>query len=251
MRGFGRQEWIIPVLEAALILLLIFCYKKVLTERVSVWSSKVADEKLADEKAADEEEYDGEDDEEEGEVRKIAITFDDGPHPVYTEKLLDGLKKRDVKATFFLLGQSAEQYPEIVKRMYEEGHIIGNHTYSHIQLRSGNRQKFRDELVLTNEIINGITGQEVQYVRPPYGTWDKELEEELNMIPVLWNVDPNDWCTGNADAVTKNIVNKAEENSVILLHDCYKSSVEAALSSIDILRERGFEFVTVEEILFD
>ncbi len=251
MRGFGRQEWIIPVLEAVLILLLIFCYRKALTERVSAWSSKVEDEKLADEKAADEDEYDGEFDEEEGEVRKIAITFDDGPHPVYTEKLLDGLKERDVKATFFLLGQSAEQYPEIVKRMYEEGHVIGNHTYSHIQLRSGNRRKFRDELVLTNEIINGITGQEVQYVRPPYGTWDKELEEELNMIPVLWNVDPNDWCTGNANVVTENIVNKAEENSVILLHDCYQSSVEAALSSIDILRERGFQFVTVEEILFE
>ncbi len=188
---------------------------------------------------------------EELQEKKIAITFDDGPHPVYTEKLLDGLKEREVKATFFVLGQNVEKYPEIIERMKEEGHIIGNHTYSHIQLRSTNRQQFRDELVLTNESISGITGQEVQYVRPPYGTWDKKLEEELNMFPVLWNVDPNDWCTGNADKVTKNIVNKAKENCIILLHDCYQSSVDAALASIDILTQEGYEFVTVEELLFD
>ena len=152
-------------------------------------------------------------------------------------------------STFFVLGQNVEKYPEIIERMKEEGHIIGNHTYSHIQLRSANRQQFRDELVLTNESISGITGQEVQYVRPPYGTWDKKLEEELNMFPVLWNVDPNDWCTGNADKVTKNIVNKAKENCIILLHDCYQSSVDAALASIDILTQEGYEFVTVEDMI--
>ena len=183
--------------------------------------------------------------------KKIAITFDDGPHPVYTEKLLDGLKDRDIKATFFVLGEKAKEHPEIIERMQEEGHIIGNHTYTHIQLRSTNREKFRDELIRTNQVISGITEQEVQYVRPPYGTWDKKLEEELNMFPVLWNVDPNDWCTGNTNRVTKSIVDKAKENSIILLHDCYQSSVDAALSSIDILEERGFRFVTVEEILFE
>ncbi len=187
----------------------------------------------------------------EQEEKKIAITFDDGPSPIYTVKLLDGLKERDVKATFFVLGMNAEKYPEIIERMQKEGHLVGNHTYSHIQLRSSNRQKFRDELIKTNEIISGITGEEVQYVRPPYGTWDKELEEELNMFPVLWNVDPNDWCTSSTDCVIRNITEKAKENSIILLHDCYQSSVDGALASIDILQERGFEFVTVEELLFD
>ena len=234
----------IPVLEAVLAVLLIAGYRSVLTQRVDVWSEGI--DVHVSEKEADVTE------EEEGlSEKKIAITFDDGPHPVYTEKLLKWLKKRNIKATFFVLGQKAKEHPEIIEQMKEDGHIIGNHTYTHIQLRSGNREKFRDELVLTNEVISGITGEEVQYVRPPYGTWDKKLEEELNMFPVLWNVDPNDWCTGNADKVTKRIVNKAKENGIILLHDCYQSSVDAALASIDILTEEGYEFVTVEEILFE
>lgn len=245
----GRELAVIA-LEALMALVLIFSYKTVLTEKVDAWSeevdinvSKKEKEMKNNEKAAGAEE--------EPQEKKIAITFDDGPHPVYTEKLLDGLKERDVKATFFVLGEKAKEYPEIIERMEKEGHIIGNHTYTHIQLRSSNRQQFRDELVQTNETIKEITGQEVQYVRPPYGTWDKKLEEELNMFPVLWNVDPNDWCTGSADKVTRRTVDKAKENSIILMHDCYQSSVDAALASIDILTERGFEFVTVEEILFE
>ena len=241
-------------LEAALSLLLIFGYKNEMTQEVDTWSRKVessAGEKKDVKDNRKKRQQEKAEEEEEPQEKKIAITFDDGPHPIYTKKLLDGLKERDVKATFFVLGENAEKYPEIIERMKEEGHIIGNHTYTHIQLRSSNRQQFRDELVLTNETIKEITGQEVQYVRPPYGTWDKKLEEELNMFPVLWNVDPNDWCTGSADKVTRRITDKAKENSIILLHDCYQSSVDAALKSIDILTERGYEFVTVEEILFD
>ena len=243
-RILKKWDVVIPVLEAVMVIFLIMGYKEALTRKVDTWSEGI-DIHVSDGETDATEEKAGLSE------RKIAITFDDGPHPVYTKKLLDGLKERDVKATFFVLGQNAEKYPEIIERMKEEGHIIGNHTYSHIQLRSGNRSQFRDELVLTNETISGITGEEVQYVRPPYGTWDKKLEEELNMFPVLWNVDPNDWCTGNADKVTKRIVGKARENGIILLHDCYQSSVDAALSSIDILAEKGYEFVTVEEILFE
>ena len=234
----------IPVLEAALLIILILGYRNVLTEKVDTWSGEIDIHVGEKEKDMTQEETGLSE-------KKIAITFDDGPHPVYTEKLLEGLKERDVRATFFVLGAKAKEHPEIIKQMEEEGHIIGNHTYTHIQLRSSNREKFRDELVMTNEVIEEITGEEVQYVRPPYGTWDKKLEEELNMFPVLWNVDPNDWCTGNADKVTKRIVGKARENSIILLHDCYQSSVDAALASIDILTEEGYEFVTVEEILFE
>lgn len=120
---------------------------------------------------------------------KVAITFDDGPHPSYTEQLLDGLKNRKVKATFFVTGAHAELHPAIVKRMSEEGHLVGNHTYSHMQLKTSNKEEFKNELIKTNEIITGITGEEVLYVRPPYGTWDKKFETELNMFPVLWNVE--------------------------------------------------------------
>ena len=250
MKGFTGREWMVLMLEAVLVLLLIFGYKSISAEKIAAWSEEVdssVNEWTKKMKGGKEQEQQ----EEELQEKKIAITFDDGPHPVYTEKLLDGLKERDVKATFFVLGEKVKDYPDIIERMQEEGHIIGNHTYTHIQLRSSNREKFREELILTNQAISEITGQEVQYVRPPYGTWDKKLEEELNMFPVLWNVDPHDWCTGNADKVTKAIVDKAKENSTILLHDCYQSSVDAALASIDILKERGFEFVTVEEILFE
>lgn len=248
---FKRRDLAVLALETAMALILVFSYKTVLTERVDTWSGGVDISVSGKEKDLKENKKEGEGEQQEEQEKKIAITFDDGPHPVYTEKLLDGLKERDVKATFFVLGQKAEACPEIIERMEEEGHIIGNHTYSHIQLRSSNREQFRDELVRTNEVISGITGKEVQYVRPPYGTWDKKLEEELNMFPVLWNVDPNDWCTGSADKVTKRITDKARENSIILLHDCYQSSVDAAMASIDILMERGYRFVTVEEILFE
>ncbi len=185
------------------------------------------------------------------EIKHIALTFDDGPHPSYTKKLLDGLKERGVRATFFVMGEHAELHPDIIKRMHDEGHLIGNHTYSHIQLTSSNRQEFKDELVRTNKIIKDITGEEVQYVRPPYGSWDKSLEKELNMFPVLWNIDPLDWNTPNASKVARRVIKNAEENAVILLHDYYSTSVDAAFMIIDKLTEEGFTFVTVDEILFD
>lgn len=188
---------------------------------------------------------------EEEDMKKIALTFDDGPHPLYTEELLDGLKERGVQATFFVTGEHAELHPEIIERMYEEGHLIGNHTYSHIQLKDSNREQFREELVRTNEIISEITGQEVLYVRPPYGTWDKKFETELNMFPVLWTVDPLDWNSTNVANITNKVVSKTEENDIILMHDYYESTVTAALKVIDELQAKGYTFVTVDEILFD
>lgn len=183
--------------------------------------------------------------------KKIAITFDDGPHPTYTEELLDGLKERGVPATFFVTGEHAALHPELIKRMQQEGHLIGNHTYSHIQLRRGNREEFRKELKKTNEILEEITGEEVVYVRPPYGSWDKALEKELNMFPVLWTIDPTDWSCLDARTVTQRVLDKAQENGIILLHDYYKTSVEAALEIVDALREQGYTFVTVEELVLE
>ena len=184
-------------------------------------------------------------------AKKIALTFDDGPHPKYTELLLDGLKERGVVATFFVTGENAQNYPDIIRREQEEGHLIGNHTYSHIQLTSRNRETFREELVKTNEILEDITGEKVSYVRPPYGSWDKSFEKELNMFPVLWNIDPLDWCSHNAECIAAKVVEKAGDGDIILMHDYYDTSVTAALEVVDTLQKRGFQFVTVEEILFD
>lgn len=183
--------------------------------------------------------------------KKIALTFDDGPHPYYTQQLLDGLKERDARASFFVMGKQAEAYPDLILRMQTEGHLIGNHTYSHLQLGKGNRETFKSELIKTNELLLEITGEEPQYVRPPYGSWDKSFESELTMIPVLWTIDPMDWCSSDVDGIVQKVTRKAEENAVILMHDEYKSSVTAALQIVDILQKQGYEFVTVDEILFD
>lgn len=183
--------------------------------------------------------------------KKIALTFDDGPHPYYTQQLLKGLKERNVKATFFITGQNVKAYPEIVKEIYAEGHLIGNHTYSHIQLTSKNEESFKQEIVRTNEAIKEVTGQDTIYVRPPYGSWNKEFEKELNMFPVLWTVDPLDWCSSDASRIVRSVCSKAKENDIILMHDQYKTTVTAALKIVDELTQKGYEFVTVDELLFD
>lgn len=189
--------------------------------------------------------------EKQADYKRIALTFDDGPHPYYTEQLLDGLKERGVQVTFFVTGEHAGLHPDIIKRIYEEGHLIGNHTYSHMQLTAANKEEFKNQLIMTNGVIEEITGEEVVYVRPPYGTWDKAFEKELNMIPVLWTIDPLDWCSRNVACITESVVEKAEENDIILMHDYYDTSVTAALKIVDDLQAEGYTFVTVEEILFD
>ena len=105
--------------------------------------------------------------------------------------------------------------------------------------------------VKTNEILENIIGEKVSFVRPPYGSWDKSFEKELNMFPVLWNIDPLDWCSHNAECIAAKVVEKAGDGDIILMHDYYDTSVTAALEVVDVLQKRGFQFVTVEEILFD
>lgn len=184
---------------------------------------------------------------------KVAITFDDGPNAKWTPILLDGLKERSVKATFFLIGVNIEKgdNAEIVRRMQEEGHLIGNHTYHHVEMTKVSDTAALNELAMTGELIQNITGEPVEYMRPPFGAWQKELEEKLHVIPVLWTVDPLDWKTEDTDKIVDRVVKDVEENDIILLHDCYESSVEAALQIIDRLTEQGYEFVTVDELLAD
>ena len=187
---------------------------------------------------------------EENEVSgKIALTFDDGPHPIYTPELLEGLKERGVVATFFVTGANASLYPELIEQMEKDGHVVGNHTYHHVQLSSVGEKIFLQELHETNRVLEGILEEEVSYVRPPFGDWSKSLEEEIDMLPVLWDVDPLDWCSGNTDQIVKKVVDHVEDNSIVLLHDEYATSVEAAFEIIDRLKAEGYEFVTVEHIL--
>ena len=181
---------------------------------------------------------------------RIALTFD-GPHPVYTPKLLDGLKERNVKATFFVVGKNIEGREDIIKRMDEEGHLIGNHTYDHVKITGLPEEEACAQITKTSELVKEITGKNTEFVRPPFGAWDKKLECGFEMFPVLWSIDPLDWTTKNVDAVVQKVLSRAEENSIILLHDYYDSSVEAALKIVDALLERGFEFVTVDELVLE
>lgn len=183
--------------------------------------------------------------------KQIALTFDDGPHPVYTKKLLDGLRKRNIKATFFLIGDSITGNEELVKQMQEDGHLIGNHTASHVQLSEKSPEMARGEIVRTNQKILEVTGQEPEYIRPPFGSWSEELENTVPMTVVLWDVDPLDWKVQDQDKIVRHVLKYVEDGDMILLHDVYETSVDAAFEIIDTLRCQGYNFVTAEELLIE
>lgn len=185
------------------------------------------------------------------EKKKIALTFDDGPSEKYTPMLLDGLKERNVCASFFLMGKNAESYPDIVKRIQEEGHVIGNHSYSHVQLDAMKEVDACQEMTKANQVIAEITGETPNYIRPPFGAWSHNLDCITNMIVVLWDVDPLDWKCQNADLVVKRVVSKVKEDDIILLHDSYQSTVDATFQIIDTLEEEGYEFVTLDEMILE
>ena len=185
------------------------------------------------------------------EKKKVAITFDDGPNPDYTPDLLKGLKERGVSATFFLLGKEVEKYPELVEQMHAEGHLLGTHSYEHVNLCNLTDEKAIEQVDKTNALIEKITGERPQFIRPPYGCWKKNLDYKTSMIEVLWDVDPLDWKTGNSDVVVSRVLKNVEEGDIILLHDASASSVKAALSIIDKLQEDGYLFVTVDEIVLE
>lgn len=182
---------------------------------------------------------------------KVALTFDDGPHPVYTPQLLDGLKERGVHATFFVVGKNILGNEALLKRMETEGHLIGNHTYSHVKLSELDIARACAEVEKTNALICEVTGKEPEFIRPPFGEWKKAMECSFEMIPVLWDVDPLDWTTKNTALVVERVLKDTKPGDIILLHDYYQSSVDAALEIVDALTERGYKFVTVDELILE
>lgn len=181
----------------------------------------------------------------------VALTFDDGPGYKTTMTLLDGLRERNVHATFFLLGEKIEERREVVETMNEDGHLIGNHTYDHVQLDAINVECAKDEIVKTNEIIKEITGEYPTYIRPPYGCWNMELEDAINLTPVLWTLDTSDWNTRDVERIVNYVVEEVESGDIILMHDIYDTSVAAALEIVDRLQAKGYVFVTVDELLIE
>lgn len=181
----------------------------------------------------------------------VAITFDDGPGYKTTMSLLDGLRERDVKATFFLVGEKIEQRKSVIEQMAKDGHLIGNHTYSHLQLDGVNIDTALADIEKTNQLIREVAGIEVQYIRPPYGIWSENLESSIAMTPILWTVDSSDWNTQDVNKIVEYVVSEVESGDIILMHDIYDTSVVAALEIIDRLKTKGFNFVTVDELMIE
>lgn len=179
----------------------------------------------------------------------VALTFDDGPSGKYTRRLLEGLEERGAQATFLLCGYRMEQYPELTERIFNEGHEIGLHGYSH---RSMQNMCSRD---VTQEIEKALAlvpeGCEVSFLRSPGGICGECVQPAaaaLGLAVLSWSVDPKDWATHDAEAIEKEVISHVQDGDVILLHDMSDSSVEAALVIIDELQEQGFRFVTVSEL---
>lgn len=179
---------------------------------------------------------------------RVALTFDDGPSD-YTMSLLDGLREREVKATFFLQGQCIEGREKTIRQMQDDGHLIGNHTFHHVQLTKLSDEQAKQEVISTSNAIYEITGVYTAYIRPPFGSWKKGLDYNVTMIPVLWTIDSKDWYTQNTPKIVKEVMKNVEDGDIILMHDCFKTSVESALQIVDRLKAEGYELVTVDELI--
>lgn len=183
------------------------------------------------------------------ETKYVALTFDDGPSGKYTRQLLDGLEDREVKATFLLCGYRIKDYPDITLRIFQEGHEIGFHGYSHDSMRTMSRRTIGAELMDTEALLP--EGCEPVFLRPPGGICTdgvRQVAEVRNLAILSWSVDPRDWATRDTAAIEQAVLKKVKDGDIILLHDMTVSSVRAALDIIDALESQGYEFVTVSQL---
>lgn len=179
----------------------------------------------------------------------VALTFDDGPHKTLTPKLLDGLDELDATVTFFMLGQYAESYPDIVRRAYDSGHEIANHSYNHPVLSGQGYSGTKWQVETTNAALDVACGVGTKHLlRPPYGDHNSEVRRGAGMPLILWSVDTNDWQYRYYSHVYNYIVNNAYDGAIILCHDIHSSTIPAALDAIRTLQARGYEFVSVSEL---
>lgn len=177
----------------------------------------------------------------------VALTFDDGPGP-YTDKLLDCLEENGAKATFFMLGKNAEQYPDVIKRMKEIGCELGNHSYNHLNMTTIPTDQVIEQFDKTNEIIKNACGEPASVLRFPYGSFDSERLAAVNMPSFLWSLDTEDWKKLDAQADYDSVIGHVSDGEIVLMHDIHEASVEAALKIIPELINQGYKLVTLEEM---
>jgi len=182
----------------------------------------------------------------------VAITYDDGPSPETTPRLLDILKSKNAKATFFTIGTNADAFPDLLRRERDEGHLVANHSYNHPQLNAIPEDRVGRELDETSRAIESALGTKPHWLRPPYGATNDRVAAiagERGMALALWDVDTADWQNRNADITCRNAVDNAQAGSIILMHDIHPSTVDAAACIIDGLRAKGLRPVTLDEMI--
>lgn len=178
----------------------------------------------------------------------VALTFDDGPSPETTPRLLDILKEKSVPATFFMLGFRAAGNPDLVKRVQAEGHEVGSHTMYHQNLVLLPPDAVLSDLVAAKSTMSSILGTEPSLIRPPYGNYNDIVASLVGTPMILWSVDTLDWQNKNTDAVLSTAMSQVHDGAIILMHDIHPTSVDAAPILIDALRGAGYEFVTISEL---
>lgn len=192
-----------------------------------------------------------------GGKRKVILTFDDGPHPRTTPQVLEILRRRNIKAIFFVLGIQAQKFPELVKQIHDEGHLIGNHSYSHKNLAQIGEEKLREEIGKTSRLIESITGKKPEFLRPPYGAMNRNVLRVANnegLSIVMWTVDPKDWQNKNEMTVLRNldrqlgIVNGDMRGGAVLLHDIYPSTVRALAPLLDRLATHEYRVTSIDRL---
>ena len=181
-------------------------------------------------------------------LKYVALTFDDGPRADTTAPLLDGLRIRGASATFFLIGQQIPGNEALLQRMAAEGHQIGNHTYSHVILEDAADNAIVEEIHKTQVLLEEILGPGDYSLRPPYGQVDRTLSSLIETPMIYWSLDPEDWKVLDAAQVAQTVTSAIQPGDIVLLHDFYPTSVEAALRIIDTLQPRGYAFVTVRDL---
>lgn len=191
--------------------------------------------------------------------KTIALTFDDGPDPVYTDMILDVLKEKDVKATFFLIGKKMKQYPLVTERIFNEGHCLANHTYTHTDLKGKSFRNVYLSILLTEQILDSVSGKTLKLFRPPWGHITSEEKVNLKKFGfkiVLWDVNSKDFKPNiPVSEIFNNVIAGAGDKKIVLFHDSdyqckasRKNTVLALPQIIDSLKEKGYRFVTIDEM---
>ncbi|WP_160719382.1 polysaccharide deacetylase family protein [Isachenkonia alkalipeptolytica] len=181
-------------------------------------------------------------------LKKVALTFDDGPHSQYTPEILEILDRYDAKATFFMLGNRVEFYPDLVREVFDRGHEIGNHTYDHKDLTAMGAEAIQNEVGKASLAIEEIIGRKPKILRPPYGAFNEAVENSVQIPLILWTVDTLDWKHKDPQKILESVKSDVEEDSIILMHDIHSGTPEGLGKVLAYLDGEGYDFVTISEL---